>query len=173
MSEHDQGTLFVQPFFQTSDKNSQAMNTNSHGLGLNISYKMAKILGGSLTCSSELGKGSTFTLLLKADACDNPILATENKNRQKVAKLKRRIKPRTETQQKLETIMEDEEKDAIDDTIQGFSASDNTPGQGNLLELDDTNKTHNLSYLQQIIVADDQAINIEAIKGLLSNKGLL
>lgn len=69
------------------------MNTNSHGLGLNISYKMAKILGGSLTCQSELGKGSTFTLLLKAEPTNNPILATENKNRKKVAKLKHMIKP--------------------------------------------------------------------------------
>lgn len=41
-----------------------------HGLGLSISHKIAKILGGSLTAESEYGFGSTFTLNLKADTPD-------------------------------------------------------------------------------------------------------
>ncbi len=34
------------------------------GLGLHLSRKLAELLGGTLTCRSELGRGSTFTLQL-------------------------------------------------------------------------------------------------------------
>ncbi|MBL8482628.1 MAG: PAS domain S-box protein [Rhodocyclaceae bacterium] len=42
------------------------------GLGLHLSRKMARALGGDLTCQSELGRGSIFTLQLieeSVDAC--------------------------------------------------------------------------------------------------------
>jgi protein-histidine pros-kinase len=32
------------------------------GLGLHVSQKLAGLLGGTITCRSEYGKGSTFTL---------------------------------------------------------------------------------------------------------------
>jgi protein-histidine pros-kinase len=34
------------------------------GLGLHLSQKLAALLGGTITCRSEYGKGSTFTLQL-------------------------------------------------------------------------------------------------------------
>lgn len=52
------------PFYKTRDKNSQAMNSNGHGLGLNISHRLSKLLGGNLSVESELGVGTTFTILL-------------------------------------------------------------------------------------------------------------
>jgi two-component system sensor histidine kinase/response regulator len=48
MSEHDVKSLFIKPFYQTSDEKSKSLNQNGHGLGLNISYNIAKLLGGSL-----------------------------------------------------------------------------------------------------------------------------
>ena len=36
------------------------------GLGLYLSQKLASLLGGKITCDSELGKGSTFTIVLPA-----------------------------------------------------------------------------------------------------------
>lgn len=52
ISEPDLKSLFT-PFFQATDKKSKALNMAGHGLGLSISHKIAKILGGSLTAESE------------------------------------------------------------------------------------------------------------------------
>jgi protein-histidine pros-kinase len=35
------------------------------GLGLHLSQKLAELLGGHITCESEYGKGSAFTLTLE------------------------------------------------------------------------------------------------------------
>jgi signal transduction histidine kinase len=40
------------------------------GLGLPISRRLARLLGGDITVESELGKGSSFTVWLPADAAD-------------------------------------------------------------------------------------------------------
>jgi len=56
----DQVLLF-QPFMQVNDKAGAREGT---GLGLHLSQKMAELLGGSLSCKSEVGKGSTFVLTL-------------------------------------------------------------------------------------------------------------
>ncbi|HYU54523.1 MAG TPA: ATP-binding protein, partial [Gemmatimonadaceae bacterium] len=53
-------TIF-QPFVQIKAKGTIP---NGTGLGLSISRRLAEAMGGSLTATSELGRGSTFTLLL-------------------------------------------------------------------------------------------------------------
>lgn len=39
-------------FFRTNDKQSLELNATGHGLGLNICYKIAKLLGGNLSVES-------------------------------------------------------------------------------------------------------------------------
>ena len=55
------------PYFRTSDAKSEKINKSSHGLGLNISKRIALQLGGDLTVSSEVGKGTIFQLSLNCE----------------------------------------------------------------------------------------------------------
>jgi len=53
------------------------------GLGLTISRRLAEMMGGSLTVESEVGRGSTFTLTVQADAFDEQL--AENVLRERAA----------------------------------------------------------------------------------------
>jgi protein-histidine pros-kinase len=53
------GRLF-QPFSRLERDHGQ--RTPGTGLGLHLSRKLAELLGGTLTCRSEPGRGSEFTL---------------------------------------------------------------------------------------------------------------
>jgi PAS domain S-box-containing protein len=62
--EEDRSKLF-QAFSQLDSSSTRRFEGT--GLGLYLSQKLATLLGGKILFSSELGKGSTFTLLLKMD----------------------------------------------------------------------------------------------------------
>jgi PAS domain S-box-containing protein len=53
------------PFVQAETGHSRAREGS--GLGLTISRRLARLMGGDLTVKSEVGKGSTFVLWLPAD----------------------------------------------------------------------------------------------------------
>ena len=59
----DKLDAIFEPFIQIRSTGGVASGT---GLGLSISRRLAEAMGGSLTASSELGRGSTFTLRLAA-----------------------------------------------------------------------------------------------------------
>ncbi|MYM89753.1 response regulator [Rugamonas sp. FT82W] len=68
--EHSQESIF-RSFTQVDP--STTRRYGGTGLGLTISRRLAEIMGGSLTVQSEMGKGSTFTLTLVAEANDGQL----------------------------------------------------------------------------------------------------
>lgn len=49
----------------------QSRDIGGTGLGLSVSKKLLSLMGGSVVCTSEVGKGSTFTLKMKMAGCLN------------------------------------------------------------------------------------------------------
>jgi signal transduction histidine kinase len=62
----DQKKLF-QPYFKTTDIESQQMNASSHGLGLNICFRISEALKGKISCKSSKGKGTEFKFEFDAE----------------------------------------------------------------------------------------------------------
>jgi signal transduction histidine kinase len=61
---HDQLESIFEPFVQVDGGHTRP--SDGSGLGLTISRRLARLMGGDLTAKTELGKGSTFTLWLPA-----------------------------------------------------------------------------------------------------------
>lgn len=73
MSKEFQSKLFDAFEREKNTTNSGILGT---GLGLAIAKNIANMLGGSLTCKSELGKGTDFTFIFRARAAQDPKATT-------------------------------------------------------------------------------------------------
>ncbi len=62
---HEKLLSIFDPFVQAETGHSRSREGS--GLGLTISRRLARLMGGDLTVTSEMGKGSKFTLWLPAD----------------------------------------------------------------------------------------------------------
>lgn len=90
----DRANLF-KPYFKSSCAKNRAANSQSNGLGLSISKKIAQVLGGDLSLCPDYKNGCRFVLRLKLQQCGEETRQQEYKigksmkNRQR--KLKRNI----------------------------------------------------------------------------------
>ncbi len=62
-------------FTQTEEGKNSKEGT---GLGLSISRKFVQLMGGEITVTSELGKGSTFSFDINATIVDSEVLQSQN-----------------------------------------------------------------------------------------------
>jgi signal transduction histidine kinase len=67
IGKNDQGRVFEEFEQINAGPRGDSMNRGT-GLGLPISRRLARLLGGDVTVESELGKGSTFTVWLPGEA---------------------------------------------------------------------------------------------------------
>jgi len=74
ISEEAMGRVFEE--FQQAD-NTTTRQYGSIGLGLAISRNLARLLGGDLTATSDLGKGSTFTLTIPIQYEKKPAVSSD------------------------------------------------------------------------------------------------
>ncbi|MFN3201929.1 MAG: ATP-binding protein [Bradymonadia bacterium] len=70
----DRMNRLFQPFSQVDASINRRFGGT--GLGLVISERLASLMGGSLTCASVLGEGTTFTLKFKGIQAESPQLST-------------------------------------------------------------------------------------------------
>ncbi len=67
IGKNDQARIFEEFEQINAGPRGDSMNRGT-GLGLPISRRLARLLGGDVTVESELGKGSTFTVWLPGEA---------------------------------------------------------------------------------------------------------
>jgi signal transduction histidine kinase len=76
IAPHDRERIFEE--FEQVDPGSRGDSAfRGMGLGLAISRRLARLLGGDLTVESELGKGSTFTVWLPVDPTVSDTVASD------------------------------------------------------------------------------------------------
>ncbi len=84
MDEEEQAKLFTD-FYQTRKKNTGKSGT---GLGLAISKRLVNLLGGEISVTSELGKGSVFSFHIRAPRVDCEEEWAEKKQARNIKDLK-------------------------------------------------------------------------------------
>lgn len=102
------------------------MNKSSHGIGLSVCKKIAAGINGTLLVSSQLGKGSIFTLTFKTektivqDASESDIKNFKQRLRRRIHHNKRKTKSMLSPTNLMSKIVEseDESDDSNDETSQ-------------------------------------------------------
>lgn len=72
LSEHEIQQIF-RPFERVQNQNTRAIQGT--GLGLTISHALSNLMGGDISCESQQGVGSNFTLTLMITTVESPIQA--------------------------------------------------------------------------------------------------
>jgi signal transduction histidine kinase/DNA-binding NarL/FixJ family response regulator len=70
LSEHDIQQIF-KPFERIQTQSTRAIQGT--GLGLTISHALASLMGGDISCQSQPGMGSNFTLTMMMSAVESPV----------------------------------------------------------------------------------------------------
>jgi len=104
IAQKDLRTIF-EPFEQVGDASS---DTGS-GLGLTISKQFIEAMGGSITVTSELGKGSIFSIIIPYKECKKSEIVVEHR----ALSLKKVIGATADSQHLKVLIVEDKENNIL------------------------------------------------------------
>uniref|UniRef100_A0A0G4GP66 Histidine kinase n=1 Tax=Chromera velia CCMP2878 TaxID=1169474 RepID=A0A0G4GP66_9ALVE len=128
-----------EPFKQ--EENSIARKFGGTGLGLSISRHLSRLMGGDVTVTSEVGKGSEFTVVVFAPEVEKPDLDSSQRGREQRRRMSFAPAP-------------PENRHAMDT-------------EGTLLVPDDRRPSSSLRRIR-VLVVDDMEINRMVLKMMLS-----
>lgn len=148
MSEADIDRIF-QPFTRVKGSEGQ----EGAGLGLCITQKLIKRLGGELKVKSELGKGSTFRVNMKSHFKEIPYTDRENDATSPTD---------TEAQNNADNLTQSHAK-AL--TLAHAACSTNIEAQSNA----ENHASENLQGTIHIAVLDDDALQMQLTEAMLRN----
>ncbi len=82
----------IEKIFKSFAQTDNGWEVGGTGLGLAISRKLAELMSGSLTVTSELGRGSTFTLRLPYSPAESACLEPEDEDFSNVQRISKESK---------------------------------------------------------------------------------
>lgn len=116
------------------------MNKSSHGIGLSVCKKIAAGINGTLLVSSQLGKGSIFTLTFKTektivqDASESDIKNFKQRLRRHIRNNKRKTKSMLSPTNLMSKIVESEDE-SDDDSNDESSQHEDLSLEQSLVEI--------------------------------------
>ena len=142
--DHEYMANIYQPFSRQTD--SRVNKIQGTGLGLTITKRMVDLMGGTIDCQSELGKGTTFTVVL-----DIPVAEQQ--------KVDMKLDP-------MDVLLVDDDEILLEtatDTLKSLGLNVEQ-AKGGLQAIDMIKRRHNEDKDYQIVIIDIKMPDIDGVE---------